>query len=82
MGKLDNKVALITGGVSGLGRSTARRFIEEGASVVIADIDSQKGKSAEEELSTLGGDVVFLEIDVTDEASQARVFQETIERFT
>ena len=54
MGKLDNKVALITGGVSGLGRSTARRFIEEGASVVIADIDSQKGKSAEEELSTLG----------------------------
>ena len=81
MGKLDDKVALITGGVSGLGRSTARRFIEEGASVVIADIDSQKGKSAEEELSTLGGDVVFLEIDVTDEASQARVFQETMERF-
>ena len=81
MGKLDDKVALITGGVSGLGRSTARRFIEEGASGVIADIDSQKGKSAEEELSNLGGDVLFLEIDVTQEASQARVFQETIERF-
>ena len=48
--------------------------------MVIADIDSQKGKSAEEELSNLGGDVLFLEIDVTQEASQARVFQDTIER--
>ena len=81
MGKLYNKVALITGGASGLGRSTARRFVEEGAAVVIADIDSKRGKSAEEELSTLGGDVFFLEIDVTQENSQAQVFQETIERF-
>ena len=81
MGKLYNKVALITGGASGLGRSSARRFVEEGAAVVIADIDSKRGKSAEEELSTLGGEVLFLEIDVTQEPSQAQVFQEMIERF-
>lgn len=82
MGKLENKVALITGGVSGLGRASAQKFIEEGAAVVIADIDTDKGKNAEADLSVLGGEVVFMEIDVTDETSQAEVFRETVERFS
>ena len=82
MGKLENKIALITGGVSGLGRACAQRFIEEGASVVLADINSEKGKTAEADLSSLGGDVLFLEIDVTDELSQTRVFEETVSRFS
>ena len=82
MGKLENRVALITGGVSGLGRACAQRFIEEGASVVLADINSEKGKAAEADLSSLGGDVLFLEIDVTDELSQTRVFEEIVSRFS
>ncbi len=82
MGKLESKVALITGGVSGLGRACAQRFIEEGATVVLADINSERGKSAESELLSLGGDALFLEINVTDEASQSRVFEEAVERFS
>ena len=81
MGLLENKIALITGGVSGLGRACAQRFIENGASVVIADTNIEKGKNAESELLSLGGDVCFVEVDVTDEESQKNLFHETVERF-
>jgi glucose 1-dehydrogenase len=81
MGLLENKIALITGGVSGLGRACAQRFIENGASVVIADINIEKGKNAESKLLSAGGDVCFVEVDVTDEESQKNLFHETVERF-
>jgi NAD(P)-dependent dehydrogenase (short-subunit alcohol dehydrogenase family) len=74
---LQDKVALITGGASGIGMETARAFLQEGAKVVIADINSAQGKQAVSELTALG-DVVFVENDVADEASCLNAVTQTI----
>lgn len=63
--KLQNKVAVITGGASGIGKVSAELFLKEGASVIIADYDEEKGKQTELELKPLGN-VVFQTLDVSD----------------
>ncbi len=55
MGRLDGKVAVITGAASGMGRSTAARFAGEGASVVIADLNTEGGEAAVRECKENGG---------------------------
>src|SRR5580765_1807649 len=50
MGRLDGKVAIVTGGASGIGAATVRRFVAEGARVVIADLDDDKGSQLTREL--------------------------------
>lgn len=65
MGRLDGKVAIITGGASGLGEGTVRRFVEEGARVVVADIQTD---AARELVSSLGDTTRFHRTDVTDES--------------
>ena len=59
MGRLDRKVAVITGAASGIGRATAIRFAGEGASVVIADLNKDGGESAVRECKENGGNAVF-----------------------
>jgi NAD(P)-dependent dehydrogenase (short-subunit alcohol dehydrogenase family) len=65
MGRLDGKVALITGGGKGIGRGIARRYAREGAAVTIAEIDADAGRRTAEELAGLGTPGSFVETDVS-----------------
>jgi NAD(P)-dependent dehydrogenase (short-subunit alcohol dehydrogenase family) len=71
MGRLQDKVALITGAGSGIGRKTALRFVAEGARVVVVDIDEQAGQSVVDELGATGGDAVLAQADVSKDADCA-----------
>lgn len=77
MGKMAGKVALITGGASGLGAEDARVLSREGASVVITDMQADAGRALAAELP----DALFLEHDVRDEARWAEVVEQTLARF-
>src|SRR6266446_6096034 len=67
MGKLEGKVAVITGAASGMGRATALRFAKEGAAVVVADLNSQGAETVVSEIAAAGGRAVFQRTDVTSE---------------
>ena len=77
----EGKVALVTGGASGIGRATARRFAEGGASVVIADLDAQNGPAAAAELADRGAETLFVGCDVSDPRQVARLFDQAVSRF-
>ena len=77
-GRLQDKVALITGGGSGIGEATAHRFAEEGAKVVVADL---KVETAQKVADAIGGEAFGVEIDVTDRTSINRVVEETVGHF-
>jgi len=68
MGKLDGKVAVVTGAASGLGRASVMRFAKEGAAVVVADLNSQGGELVVSEIAAAGGRAVYQRTDVTGEA--------------
>lgn len=78
MSRLDGKVAVITGAAGGMGESHARRFVKEGAKVVIADLDSENGKKLADEL---GDQAVFIDLDVTDEDNWKNLVEETENQF-
>ena len=69
MGRLDGKVAAVTGGASGIGEATVRRFVAEGASVAFCDRDSERGQRLAAELETAGAKVAFTQADVGTEAA-------------
>jgi len=77
---LENKVAVVTGGAKGIGRAIARRFLEEGARVVIADTDDDAGPEAVEELGPLG-DVRYVECDVGERLDVRNMVAATIDAF-
>lgn len=78
MGRLDGKVAIITGGSQGMGEATVRQFIAAGAKVVIGDILDEKGQALAQ---TLGDNAYFQHLDVSAESDWARVVEATQERF-
>ncbi|MGF1473742.1 MAG: SDR family NAD(P)-dependent oxidoreductase [Rubrobacteraceae bacterium] len=67
MARVEGKVALVTGGGSGIGRACCVRLGEEGARVVVTDVDSDRGNETLAEIERSGGEGLFLEHDVTDE---------------
>ena len=85
MARLEGKVALITGAGGGIGRATAIRFAEEGAKVVVTDIDTERGpesaRLAKEAAGNRGGDAIFIEMDVTDHESVKAGVAETVAKF-
>jgi len=82
-GRLVNKVAIVTGGASGMGLATVERFIAEGAQVLIADMNRANGEAVLEGLSAAGtGDRArFIQVDVSAEADVARMIATAVEAF-
>jgi NAD(P)-dependent dehydrogenase (short-subunit alcohol dehydrogenase family) len=80
MASLTNKVAIITGAGGGLGKVIAEEFLKAGAKVTIVDINDERLKSVEAELSKLG-EVLTVNCNVTDEAAVTKLFEETKAKF-
>jgi NAD(P)-dependent dehydrogenase (short-subunit alcohol dehydrogenase family) len=78
---LDNKVAIIAGGGSGIGAATALRLAEAGTSVVIGDLKAEAAEAVAGRIHDKGGRAIGLGFDVTDEASVARLIAEAVDGF-
>ena len=77
MGRLDGKVAVITGGASGMGEATAHRFVEEGARIVICDLQVEKGEALARKL---GADCTFVRADVSSSEDVRGLVRTAIDR--
>lgn len=80
MGQVQGKVAIVTGGASGIGAAAAETLAREGATVVVTDIDATKGQEVVARIHAAGGKAEFLVQDVTDEARWQEVVAETEKR--
>ena len=78
MGRVDGKVAIVTGAARGTGEQTARLLADEGAKVVVADILEAEGRTVAEEI---GAAARFERLDVTDERNWAELVEATTARF-
>ena len=81
MGKLDGKVALITGAGSGIGRATALLFAREGAKVAVADCAPPGGQETVRMIKEAGGEAVFVEVDVSKAADVERMVKTTVDTY-
>jgi 3(or 17)beta-hydroxysteroid dehydrogenase len=81
MNRMRGKTAIVTGGAVGIGRACALKLAEEGAAVTVTDLDGGKGSIVVEEIRGRGGDAIFIEQDVADEARWEHVMKLVIERY-
>ncbi|XP_010246807.1 PREDICTED: secoisolariciresinol dehydrogenase-like [Nelumbo nucifera] len=81
--RLEGKVAIITGGASGIGKCTARLFVHHGAKVVIADVQDELGQALCQELGSVdeGGNALFIHCDITREADIENVVDSTVSKY-
>lgn len=80
-GRLAGKVALVSGGASGIGAAHVRVFAAEGAKVVAGDLQEDKGRAVVEEVKKSGGEAVFVRLDVSKEEDWTKAVQEAVSRF-
>ena len=80
-GRVEGKVAIITGAASGIGRATALTLAREGAAVALADLDADGVQRAADEVTAAGGEAIGLEADAADKASVERAVARAVERF-
>ena len=79
--RLQDKVAIITGSARGIGAEIARLFAREGAKVILADILEEQGRQVASEISSAGGESLFLRLDVTSGDGWGRVVDEVVDRY-
>jgi len=82
MGKLDEKIAVITGGARGIGKQIALTFAEQGADIVIGDVLGTEMQATAKEISDLGRKVVTVEVDVSKKQDVTRLIHAAIENFS
>ena len=81
MALLEEKIAIVTGGGSGIGAASARRFADEGAAVVVADIRGRKAEEVAQEIVDGGGAAIGIEVDVSDPASVESMVSTCVENY-
>ena len=81
MGRLDGKVAFLTGAGAGIAKATALAYVREGAKVAIIELNKEAGAQAERDVRAAGGAAIFIETDVTDNDSVKRAVDATVAKF-
>jgi NAD(P)-dependent dehydrogenase (short-subunit alcohol dehydrogenase family) len=81
MGMLEGKVAFITGGASGIGAGTAKRFAQEGARIVLADVQDEDGEKIRQEIESSGGQAHYVHCDVSSPESVKTAIDGAVEKF-
>jgi NAD(P)-dependent dehydrogenase (short-subunit alcohol dehydrogenase family) len=79
--EFEGRVALVTGAGSGIGKAAARLFAERGARVSLLDLDREAGESTAEAIRRVGGEALFIEADVAENAAVERAVELTVERY-
>src|SRR5919198_256362 len=80
-GRVEGKVALVTGGASGIGRATALAFAREGAKLVVADMNADGGHQTVHMITENGGEAIFVQIDVTSANAVEAMISQTVETY-
>src|ERR1017187_8722955 len=81
MGRLENRVAIVTGGAGGIGGATARALAREGASVAVVDVDVEGGTQVVENIRTSGGSATWVQADLSEESDVAEAIRSTVAQF-